>query len=103
MIRHCVLIRLDPAAGRAELVAIYAGLAALTGKLPGMQRFAASRNVSPEGLGQGFDDGFEVDFADAAARDAYLVDPDHQALGRRLGAVARGGTDGILVFDFDRG
>jgi hypothetical protein len=66
-----------------------------------MLGFAAGRNVSPEGLGKGFDEGFLIDFADAAARDAYLDHPDHKALGARIVGAAEGGADGLFVFDFE--
>ena len=57
--------------------------------------------MSPEGLGKGFNDGFIMDLADAAARDGYLVDPAHQAAGTRLVAALEGGTDGLIVFDLE--
>lgn len=101
MIRHCVFVKFDLDFGRAQRDAIYAGLEALRAKLPGMRRVHAGNNVSPEGLAKGFDEGFFVDFDNAAVRDAYLVHPDHQALGGRIVAAAQGGTAGIIVFDFD--
>jgi len=36
-------------------------------------------NISPEGLGDGFTHAFLMTFADAAARDAYLPHPLHEA------------------------
>lgn len=101
MIRHCVLVRFQQGYADADRAAIYRDLDALRAKLPGMRSVMAGPNVSPEGLGQGFGDGLIVDFDDAAARDAYLVHPDHQAIGARLVAAAAGGSEGILVFDFE--
>ena len=66
-----------------------------------MRRVHAGPNVNPEGRGKGYDEGLLIDFDDAAARDAYLVHPDHQKIGARLVAAASGGTDGLFVFDFD--
>ena len=40
-----------------------------------------------------------MDFRDAAARDAYLVHPDHQKAGARLVGALAGGVDGLIVFD----
>ena len=100
MIRHCVFVKFQPEVGRAARDAIYADLAALDRKVPGMLRLDAGANVNPEGLGQGFDEGFLVDFEDAAARDAYLVHPDHKAIGARIVASAEGGVGGLFVFDF---
>jgi hypothetical protein len=97
-IRHIVLVKFRPDVPAAERQGIYDQLAALRNHLAiGPMSFGA--NASPEGLHQGFTDGFTMDFADAAARDAYLVDPAHQAAGARLVAALEGGTAGLLVFD----
>jgi hypothetical protein len=101
MIRHCVWVKFRADVAAAERAAIFAGLAALKAHLPGFLAFHAGANVSPEGLHQGFADGFVVDFADAAARDAYLVDAAHKAAGARLVAALEGGRDGLLVFDIE--
>ena len=101
MIRHCVWVKFRSDVGSDERASIYAALAALKDRVPGLERASFGPNVSPEGLGQGFADGFTMDFADAGARDAYLVHPDHQAAGARLVAAAEGGLAGILVFDIE--
>ena len=49
--------------------------------------------------GEDDDDAFWFDFADEAARDAYLADPAHQAAGAKLVADAESGRDGLVVFD----
>jgi Stress responsive A/B Barrel Domain len=79
---------------------VFAGLAALKDRLPGILAFAGGADASPEGLQRGHTHAFTIDFADAAARDAYLADAGHKALGARLVAAARGGLDGITVVDF---
>lgn len=99
MIRHCVFVRFRPEITDAEKAALYTELAALEAVVPGFLELRAGPNVSPEGLGQGFADGFSIDFADAAARDAYLLHPDHKAAGSRLVAALVGGRDGLIVFD----
>lgn len=101
MLRHCVFVKFQPSVSRAARDAIYADLAGLDRKVPGMLRLNAGANVNPEGLGQGFDEGFLIDFEGAAARDAYLVHPDHQAIGARIVAAAEGGVNGLFVFDFE--
>jgi hypothetical protein len=55
---------------------------------------------SPEGLSQGFTHGFTMTFADAAARDAYLPHPLHQAVVAKLLPMLDGGLDGVVAFDF---
>jgi hypothetical protein len=66
-----------------------------------MTAVAGGADVSPEGLQRGYTHAFTIDFADAAARDGYLVDAEHKALGARLVAAAEGGREGILVVDFE--
>ncbi|QND51913.1 Dabb family protein [Phyllobacterium sp. 628] len=102
MIRHCVFIRFREEASASDRQAIYSDLDALCTKLAGVLAFRAGSNVSPEiGMDKGFSDGFIIDFSDAGARDAYLVDDRHQALGSRIVASAVGGVDGVFVFDLD--
>ena len=76
-------------------------LVALCAELPNVLSGGFGRNVSPEGLARGFDDGFVIDFVDAAARDAYLADETHRAIGADLVAALEGGRDGLVVFDFE--
>ena len=84
MIRHVVLVRF-----RADV--------------PDAERLAIRDALRPEGLQRGLNAGFTIDFADAAARDAYLADPGHAAAGARLVAAAEGGVDGLVVVDLDLG
>lgn len=100
MIRHCVLVRVRPDAPAGEIEAVFAGLAALKDRLPGILAFAGGADASPEGLQRGHTHAFTIDFADAPARDAYLVAAEHKALGARLTAAAVGGIEGITVVDF---
>lgn len=99
MIRHCVFVKFRADISPEEKSDIFAGLNALVGKIDGLISADFSANVSPEGLGQGFNDGFTMDLVDEAARDRYLVDPDHKAAGGRLFAALEGGAAGIVVFD----
>lgn len=99
MIRHCVFVRFRADTPETERTAIYAQLADLKRVVPGFLAISSGANVSPEGLHQGFTEGFVIDFVDEAARDAYLVHPDHKAAGTRLVAALEGGRDGLIVFD----
>lgn len=100
-IRHCVFVKFRDDVPDTERQAIYAQLGALRDRLKGITAMSFGPNVSPEGLHQGFRDGFTIDFADAAARDAYLVDPDHKAAGGRLVAALEGARQGLMVFDIE--
>ena len=99
MIRHCVFFKFRSGVSADERAEIYAGLNALVGQIDGLLSAEFGANVSPEGLGQGFNDGFIMDFVDEAARDRYLPHPAHQAAGSKLVAALEGGTDGLIVFD----
>lgn len=102
MIRHCVFIRFHDDFSVPDRQSLYSELAALSAKLPGALTIKAGVNVSPEvGMDKGFSEGFIIDFADAAALDAYLVHPEHQAIGGRIVAAAIDGTDGVFVFDLE--
>jgi hypothetical protein len=101
MIQHIVLVRFRPEVSANSKAAIFADLAGLKRRLPGMTGFVAGPNVSPEGLGKGYLDGFVCTFDSASARDGYLVDEEHQRIGARLVAAADGGTDGLIVFDIE--
>ena len=104
MIRHCVLVRFDPGTSPARRAELFDEIAALRHRLPGLISVDRGPNVSPEhGMDKGYADGFIADFVDAAARDAYLVDSEHQRIAEQLVAAAAGGVDGILVFDLDLG
>jgi hypothetical protein len=98
-IQHCVLVKFRPEISVDEKATLFAQIALLKGHLPGMLAFSAGTNISPEGLDQGFTDGFVVTFADRVARDTYLLDAEHQRAGAALVAAAEGGLAGLLVFD----
>ena len=103
MIRHIVFVKF-PADARTETIdAIFRQLDDLRNVLPGMLSFRGGANVSPEGLSRGFTHAFVADFADVAARDAYLIHPAHKAAGAKLVAATEGGRDGLIVVDIDLG
>jgi hypothetical protein len=101
MIRHCVFYAFRAEIGSGERAAIHADLDALRHVVDGMGEMRFGGNVSPEPFARGFTDGFTIDFRDAAARDAYLVHPDHQKAGARLVAAIDGGTNMLFVFDIE--
>jgi hypothetical protein len=99
MIRHIVLLKARPEVTEAEIAAIFADLAAIKEKLPGVLAIHSGRSESPEKIERGYLHGFTVDFTDWAALAAYQDHPDHKRVGAALVAAAEGGIDGILVFD----
>ncbi len=99
MIRHIVLVKFRPDVSEAEIAAIFADLAAIRARLPGVIDIRAGRSESPEQIERGYMHGFTVDFTDWAALAAYQDHPDHRRVGAALVAAAEGGIGGILVFD----
>ena len=77
--------------------ALFAALAALQQKLPGMMSYRHGPNSSPEGLNQGFTHAFVMIFADAAARDRYLSHPNHEQVKTRF----LPSLEDIVVLDFE--
>lgn len=100
MIRHFVMLRFRTDVSSDEKQALYAALESLRGHLPGVLDFRAVENVSIEhDLVRGNLDGFWFDFADEEARNTYLEDAEHKAVGARLVEYLEGGIDGVTVFD----
>ena len=99
-IRHCVFVKFRADVSDTEKRGIYEQLAALGEHLE-LDAMSYGPNISPEGLHQGFVDGFTMDFPDVAARDAYLADGKHREAGSRLVAALEGGIKGLLVFDIE--
>ncbi len=98
--RHIVLVKVKPGTPDSQVTAALNALAALKGVIPGLLSFTAGPNTSPEGRTLGFTHAFVMDFADSAARDAYLPHPKHQEAAAGLRAIRDPGN-GILVFDYD--
>ena len=102
MIRHIVAVHFRPEITASQKAGFYAALQALSGHLSGILDFRSFANVSPEApVIHGFKDLFWIDFQNASARDAYLVDPGHQAIAAKLVGAAQGGVAGILVLDVE--
>ena len=97
--RHIVLARVRADVPAEEAQRALDTLRALVGQIPGLLSCTGGVNNSPEGWDQGYTYGFVMDFADAAARDAYLPHPLHQQAAAGLRAIRE--PDGVLVFDYD--
>ncbi|GAA5142578.1 Dabb family protein [Nocardioides marinquilinus] len=104
MIRHIVLVRPRADVAPEAWASLMGRLDSVVDALPGAMTFRSGSNVSPEaGMGKGYSEAFVVDFHDAAARDAYLVDPEHVRIGERLVQMAQDGPEGIVVVDLEIG
>jgi len=78
-LRHVVLFGFGKAHSSAAIAEVIRRFAELKALVPGIDDFEWGENSSPEGLDHGHSHVFLLTFADARARDAYLVHPDHAA------------------------
>ena len=97
-VRHVVVFRFKPDASAEKIRQVTEALVALKDKIPGILGMEHGVNNSPEKLNQGFTHVFQVTFANAAARDAYLPHPAHKAFGTLLGSL--GILDAVFVVDY---
>lgn len=95
MIQHIVLIKTRSDADPQAVARLAEALAGLQHKIPGILDYKWGENVSPEGLGRGYDRGFVMTMESAQARDAYLPHPEHQKIGPLMAPVA----EEVMVFD----
>ncbi len=78
-LRHVVLFGFASAVNAATIDEVVRRFAKLKSLVPGIEAFEWGENSSPEGLAHGHSHAFLLTFGSAAARDAYLVHPDHVA------------------------
>jgi len=100
MITHVVLLKIRRDVPQAQVDAVFAALAGLRTRIPGMLSFSGGAYSSPEGLHKGFTHGFVMTFKDAASRDAYLPHPEHEVVKAMVLKVLDGGLDGVVAFDY---
>ncbi len=100
-IKHAVLLRFKPSTSAARIDEIFAALAGLKEKIPGLLDFSGGAYASSEGLNQGFTHGFIMTFTDAATRDVYLPHPDHEVVKKMIVPELEGGLDGVVAFDWE--
>jgi Stress responsive A/B Barrel Domain len=95
-IRHVVHFKFKADADNALVAKVVTEFAALKGKIAAIEALEYGTNVSPEKHDKGFTHCWIATFKNAAARDAYLVHPDHQAFVALLKPV----LEDALVIDF---
>lgn len=100
MITHVVLLRLRANLSTKDVDRVFAELARLLDKIPGLSSFAGGPYSSPEGLNRGYTHGFVMTFRDERSRDGYLSHPEHEKVKEMVLGALDGGTDGVIAFDF---
>ena len=78
-LRHVVLFGFAEKIGPDAQAEVGRRFAALAQSVPGVEAFERGENSSPEGLNKGLTHAFLLTFSSDAARDAYLIHPEHQA------------------------
>jgi quinol monooxygenase YgiN len=96
-VQHMVLVRFKPETSDEMIRDLFAQLAALRERIPGILHYSGGPYSSPEGLNQGYTHGFLMTFRDAAARDAYLPHPEHE----RVKEAILPWVEGVVAFDFE--
>ncbi len=77
-VRHVVLFQFKPTATVADINRVCELFDQLPEKISEVGSYEAGTDISPEQLAEGLTHCFTLGFADAAARDAYLVHPAHK-------------------------
>lgn len=80
MIRHILLIQFKSTAQPAQLDSLRERFVALGDTIDGVSGVEWGQNDSPEGKNKHYTHVVMMTFADEAARQRYLVHPEHEAL-----------------------
>ena len=78
-VKHIALIQFKADTTPEQIDQVFSALLDLSESIPGVEDFISGPNNSPEALAGGHTHAFIMTLADAAARDAYLTHPEHQA------------------------
>jgi hypothetical protein len=95
-VHHIVLLKFKPGADD-QFAPLVAALDALRQRVAGFLGFSSGPYASPEGMNRGFTFGCLMTFADAAARNSYLVHPDHEAVKQKFLPF----VEDVIAFDFE--
>ena len=96
-VKHVVLLKFKESTTNEQIDQIFQEILDLTESVDGIEDYVSGANNSPESLNQGYTHGLVMSFSDAAARDGYLANPEHE----RVKQMALPHTDQVLVFDFE--
>src|SRR5688500_689224 len=96
-VKHVALLKFKDGTTQEQIDDVFSQLLDVSENVPGIDDYVAGPNNSPEGLSDGFTHGFVMTFHDAAARDGYLTNADHE----RFKSAAMPVIDKVVVFDFE--
>ncbi len=95
-LRHVVLFGFVANATEADRAEVVRRFTALRDLVPGIAGFEYGLNSSPENLNNGLTHCFVLTFLSTAARDAYLIAPDHVAFANWVGDL----VEHVTVVDY---
>ncbi|HEX4119044.1 MAG TPA: Dabb family protein [Verrucomicrobiae bacterium] len=96
-VKHIVLLKFKEGTADEQIAKFFDDVLDLSETVPGIDDYVSGTNCSPEGAAQGLTHGFIMTFSDAAARDAYIVHPEHE----RFKTMALTIVETVLIFDFE--
>jgi hypothetical protein len=96
-VKHVVLLKFKEGTTDEQTGKFFDDLLDLSETVPGIDDYVSGSNCSQEGRSQGLTHGFIMTFSNSAARDAYIVHPEHE----RFKAAGLPIVDTILIFDFE--
>jgi hypothetical protein len=96
-VKHIVLLKFKEGTAEEQIGKFFDDVLELSETVPGIDDYVSGTNCSPEGAAQGLTHGFIMTFSDAAARDAYIVHPEHE----RFKTMALTVVETALIFDFE--
>lgn len=96
-VKHIALVKFKEGTTSEQIDQLFESLLDLTENVEGIDDYVSGENSSPENLNKGYTHGFVMSFHDAAARDAYLVHPEHEKIKASILPL----VDDIVVFDFE--
>lgn len=96
-VKHIALVQFKADSSPEQIEQLFSALLDLSENIDGIEDYVEGANSSPEALNKGYTHGFVMTFQDAAARDAYLVHPDHEKFKNDFLPLIQD----VLVFDFE--
>jgi len=96
-VKHIVLLKFKDGTSEEQTAKYFDDLLDLSESISGIDDYVSGANNSSEQRSQGLTHGFIMTFTDAAARDAYVVHPDHE----KFKANSLEIVDNVVVFDFE--
>ncbi len=96
-VKHIVLLKFNDGTTEEQIGKFFEDVLDLSETVPGIDDYVSGTTCSPEGRSQGTTHGFIMTFSDIAARDAYIVHPEHE----RFKTMALTIVQNTVIFDFE--